>query len=101
MWFVTPSNLHKVWDSDMIDDSRLSYTELANSLENPGKTQISNWQKNTIREWATESQFYHTALYLHQEKLGYEYLYHNFPIVRLRLLQAGVRLAGVLNDIFG
>jgi hypothetical protein len=36
-----------------------------------------------------------------QGKLGYLYSYNNFHIVRLRLLQAGVRLAGVLNEIYG
>ena len=29
MWFRVESNLHRIWDSDMIDDTRLSYRELA------------------------------------------------------------------------
>ena len=35
MWFRTDSNLHRVWDSDMIDDTHLSYTELGESLNKP------------------------------------------------------------------
>jgi len=33
--------------------------------------------------------------------LGYKYNYKNYPIVKLRLVQAGVRLAGILNQIYG
>lgn len=101
-WFGDPSNLHRIWDSDMIDDTKLSYTELAASLENPGEAQVRAWQKNSILEWAKESQSYHTQLYdTGNGKLGYRYSYVNMPAVRHRLLQAGIRLAGILNDIYG
>lgn len=100
-WFGANSNLHRVWDSDMIDDTRLSYTELAASLGTPSKSDLSLWQHTTIREWADESRGYQKTLYNQNGKLGYEYAYKNFPIVRLRLLQAGVRLAGILNEIYG
>jgi hypothetical protein len=102
MWFRTESNLHRVWDSDMIDDTKLSYTELAQSLEQPSKDQLEQWQRSSIRSWAQESQTYEKQVYDYGDgKLGYRYSYLYFPIVRMRLLQAGVRLAGVLNDIYG
>lgn len=101
-WFRTESNLHRVWDSDMIDDSKLSYTELAQSLGQPSKAELTAWQKDTVREWARESQGYEKEVYdIGNGKLGYRYSYLYFPIVRHRLLQAGVRLAGILNDIYG
>jgi hypothetical protein len=102
MWFRTESNLHRVWDSDMIDDTRLSYTELANALDEPTKELMSAWQKLSVRDWAKESQTYEKQVYdIGNGKLGYRYSYLYFNIVRQRLLQAGVRLAGVLNDIYG
>jgi hypothetical protein len=102
MWFRSESNLHKVWDSEMIDDTKLSYTELAESLEKPDETKISAWQKSTIYDWATESMSYRQRIYDYGNgKLGYRYSYLNLHIVRHRLLQAGVRLAGVLNEIYG
>jgi hypothetical protein len=33
--------------------------------------------------------------------LGYKYSYENFDTVEKRLLQAGIRLAGLLNAIYG
>lgn len=101
-WFRSESNLHRVWDSDMIDDSKLSYTELAMSLDNPSKEEIQNWQNASISEWAKESQSYESQIYdIGNGRLSYRYGYVNFPIVRDRLLKAGVRLAGILNEIYG
>lgn len=101
-WFRTDSNLHRVWDSDMIDDTKLSYTELAESLEKPDATRLASLQKSTVRDWATESMSYRKQVYtVGDGKLGYVYSYNNFSLVRLRLLEAGVRLAGVLNEIYG
>jgi hypothetical protein len=100
-WFRNESNLHRVWDSDMIDDTRLSYTELAQSLDKPTPAQMLSWQTSTVRDWAKESQSYKDDVYnTGNGRLGYEYSYKNFHIVRARLLQAGVRLAGILNQIY-
>jgi hypothetical protein len=101
-WFGDDSNLHRVWDSEMIDGSKLSYTELGMSLNKPTEAELKAWQKNSIREWAAESQTFEKQVYdIGDGKLGYKYSYLYFSIVRQRLLQAGVRLAGVLNDIYG
>lgn len=101
-WFGETSNLHRVWDSDMIDGSRLSYTELAESLERPDAQTISSWQKSNVFDWAAESIGYRDRVYKYGNgKLGYKYSYQNFHIVRHRLLQAGIRMAGVLNEIYG
>jgi hypothetical protein len=102
MWFRSDSNLHRVWDSDMIDDAKLSYTELGESLAIPADVQRKAWQQSSVRDWAKESQTYEKEVYdIGNGKLGYRYSYLYFPIVRSRLLQAGVRLAGVLNEIYG
>ena len=101
MWFRDQSNLHRIWDSDMIDDTKLSFTELAQSLNNPSEEEIRSWQKTTLYDWARESQSYHEHVYNYGNgRLGYRYSYVNYPIVRLRLLQAGVRLAGILSEIY-
>lgn len=101
-WFRSESNLHRVWDSEMIDDTKLSYTELAQSLEKPDETKIATWQKSSVTDWAKESMTYRDDVYRYGNgKLGYKYAYENFHIVRYRLLQAGIRLAGILNQIYG
>jgi hypothetical protein len=102
MWFRADSNLHRVWDSDMIDDTRLSYTEFAESLERPNEAKLKQWQKTSVRDWANESKGYRKQVYDYKNgKLGYEYSYYHLHIVRHRLMQAGIRLAAVLNEIYG
>ncbi len=102
MWFRADSNLHRVWDSEMIDDTKLSYTELAQSLSRPTTAQIKNWQSATVLDWATESMNYRKQVYDYGNgRLSYQYGYKYFDIAKERMLQAGVRLAGILNDIYG
>lgn len=102
MWFRADSNLHRVWDSDMIDDKNLSYTELATWVGQPGATDLAKWQKSSVREWAKESISYRKQVYDYGDgKVGYEYSYKYFDIVKLRLQQSGVRLAAILNEIYG
>jgi hypothetical protein len=101
-WFRSDSNLHRVWDSDMIDDTKLSYTELAQSLVRPDATVVKRWQGASVREWATESMSYRPQVYsIGNGTLGYQYSYKYLSIARLRILQAGIRLAGILNQIYG
>lgn len=101
-WFGSNSNLHTVWDSGMIDGTRLSYTELAESLYKPNAAELKTWQSTGVRDWAKESISYRKQVYdIGNSKLGYEYQYKYFSIARERLAQAGVRLAGVLNEIYG
>jgi S1/P1 Nuclease len=100
-WFRSETNLHSVWDSNMIDDTKLSYTEAAQALGEPTKGELAKWQKATVREWAKESMTYRTQVYAVGEgNLNYKYSYKNLDTVKHRLLQAGIRLAGVLNEIY-
>lgn len=102
-WFWSNSNLHRVWDSGMIEESQLSYTELAESVNHPTKEEIQEWQNSDVLDWAKESIELRNEVYdlPSTNDINYEYMYHKYPIVEKRLLQAGVRLAGVLNEIYG
>jgi hypothetical protein len=100
-WFRSDSNLHRVWDSEMIDDTHLSYTELGQSLIAPDAVQLAAWQKSSVRDWANESMSYRKQVYdIGNGKLGYAYSYKYFHIARQRINQAGVRIAAVLNEIY-
>lgn len=100
-WFRTDSNLHRVWDSDMIDDTRLSYTEFAESVNNADEAAIRRMQSTSVRDWANESMSYREQVYAYGDgRLGYAYSYKNMPLVRARIQEAGIRLAGLLNEIY-
>ena len=102
-WFGERSNLHRVWDSEMIDSKQLSFTELADFIDDGLSSElISEWQSSHWYDWAMESQAMLSQVYDLPEngRLGYEYMFENFDAVQLRLLQAGVRLAGLINQIY-
>lgn len=101
-WFGDDSNLHRVWDSNMIDSKKFSYTELASSIDHVDPKIIKLWQQDDILVWAKESMDLRSQVYeLPENKsLGYQYLYNNWSTVEKRLQQAGIRLAGILNDIY-
>ena len=101
-WFREDSNLHRVWDSDLIDHTKLSYTELADAVQISDPQKVLNWGKDPVRTWAKESMTYRPQVYdIGEGKLGYDYAYRYFDIVKVRIAQAGIRLAAVLNEIYG
>lgn len=103
-WFWnTPTNLHSVWDSRIIDGKQYSYSELAEVVDHSTKSTVEEWQSATVRDWANESMAYRPRVYdvPEDKNLEYKYVYKNWDVVTLRLHQAGIRLAGVLNDIYG
>jgi hypothetical protein len=100
-WQRQPANLHSVWDSLMINDERLSFSELAAFIDHPTPEEVVTWQASDYRDWLEESMAYRPQVYeIGDGRLGWAYAYRHMPVVRARLLQAGVRLAGRLNAIF-
>ncbi|MEO9891721.1 S1/P1 nuclease [Aurantibacter sp.] len=102
-WFNKGTNLHKVWDSNMINDYGMSYTELAASLPVLNKQAVKEIQKGDILDWVEESQEIADRIYNSVEigdKLYYRYSYVWWDTVETQLQKGGLRLAKVLNDLF-
>ncbi|WP_281540803.1 S1/P1 nuclease [Maribacter aestuarii] len=102
-WFGRGSNLHRVWDSNMIDDYGMSYTELADKLPKLSKEELKELKKGSVLDWVEETQEITNQLYESValgEKLGYQYGYKWWGTVEEQLQKGGIRLAVVLNDLF-
>ena len=103
-YFWRNSNLHRVWDSEIIDGQKYSYTEYADWINHPTKAQLEEWSSLNVLDWANESKDLRQQCYEtmpENQKLSYRYNYDNIVLVNQRLLQAGIRLANVLNKIYG
>ncbi|MDB5139829.1 MAG: Nuclease [Mucilaginibacter sp.] len=103
-WFNNPTNLHSVWDSQLIDFQQLSYTEYATAINHTTLAQRNEWQKAPISQWLFESNQIANKLYTEikpGDTLNYKYNFTHLATLNQQLLKAGVRLAGVLNQIFG
>lgn len=127
LWFEKKSNLHKVWDSEFINDQELSYTEFADFLdqEQPASTDIA---AGSFSDWADEAPIVRAEVYTCYGKdgccaagygcrddskafgscgdtlpfvprLGYVYAEKNRKLMERQLYRAGLRLAAVLNAV--
>jgi len=103
-WFNNPTNLHSVWDTQLIDFQQLSYTEYATAINHSTLAQRAEWQKAPISQWLFESNQIAEKLYTEikpGDNLNYKYNFTHIETVNQQLLKGGVRLAGILNQIFG
>lgn len=97
------SNLHRVWDSGLIDHQQLSYTEYTNWIDHTTEEEVTQWQSDNMDQWIKEAMDLRPQVYNipSDSNLTWKYNYNNIPTVNERLLKAGVRLAGILNEIYG
>ncbi|TGE24015.1 S1/P1 Nuclease [Hymenobacter aquaticus] len=97
------TNLHSLWDSGLLDYEGMTYSELAVLLDRPTPLQVQQWQKDGITQWLWESYSISQQLYAETAQnatFDYKYVPGHLPTVEDRLLQAGIRLAGLLNGVF-
>lgn len=102
-FFWSDSNLHRVWDSGIIDEQKYSYTEYVDWINHATDNQKDEWGADPMMTWIIESMEFRNQCYDMPEnkKINYRYVYDNIDLVNQRLLQAGIRLAAVLNEIYG
>lgn len=105
-WFGQETNLHAVWDSKIIEQQQLSYTEYSHFLSRISQAERQQWSGQSYYDWAEESKYLRKKTYILEQNyqgeddLRYNYVFINKPIVEKRLQQAGIRLAEKLNAIF-
>ncbi len=103
-YFGQRTNIHTVWDSKLVDDEKYSYTEYTEVLNVLTKDQKKSLQAGSIKDWLYESHLKANAIYKEVENnrtLRYEYQYNNKNILEGQLQRAGLRLAKILNEIYG
>ena len=111
LFFGERYNLHSVWDTQIIEAERLSFTEFADYVSMHTRARRTAWAADPPQTWMEESvilreRIYNT-LYDSTDResglpdLGYDYTHDFLPIVEERLGAAGYRAATVLNRVFG
>jgi hypothetical protein len=109
-FFGRGDNLHRVWDSSVIEHQRWNdgrWVEQVEARITPANAKA--WSSGKVEDWATESLQAAKLAYdptgrgrplVSGADLGEEYDDFALPIVTRRLAQTGVRLANELNAIF-
>ena len=101
-FFKKDTNLHSLWDSGLIDNTKYSYTEYARVLDVKSKEEINQIQSGSLEDWFYESHQAANQLYASVkpgENYSYDYQQQYNALLERQLLHAGLRLAKILNEV--
>lgn len=110
LFFGERKNLHSVWDSGIIDQEQLSYSEFAAFANIHFRSEKTECEDDPMEDWINESvvlreRIYNT-LYDNTDRetglpnLSWDYQHDFLPLVEERLAAAGYRAAALLNKVF-
>jgi hypothetical protein len=99
-WHGEGTNLHRIWDSAMLDDAHLSTAAYTRKLQAERAPVAAG---GTPAEWAEESCRIDRdgGVYPASHSIEERYMRRERPIAERRLRQAGARLAALLNRDLG
>jgi hypothetical protein len=100
-FFGKGSNIHKVWDSEIIDYKKLSLQDVLQS-NNFTPEELSSIKNSNVESWINESRGYLDNCYSFKDnKIDDIYVNANIGIVESQIYKAGIRLAYLLEIYFG
>lgn len=103
-WFETPTNLHSVWDSNVVEAAhKWSYSEWVDQIDRITPEESVTISAGTPADWVKETWGICTDVYATtptSSTLSYDYTARWAPTVEQQLLRGGHRLAALLNSIF-
>ena len=94
------SNLHKVWDSQIIEDEGITLNDclkMANTMTANEKYKI---QTNSVEVWMQESRELLAEVYGFKTAIKQDYIDKNKLVIEKQLVRAGMRLGMVLQQTF-
>ena len=102
-WFYTPTNLHRVWDENLIDSRGFSYSEYAEHLVARYSSELEEIEKAPFDSLLLQTYQLTQDIYDYQnlnDENTYHYIYRWHEACEKQLYKAGVRLAKWLNIFY-
>lgn len=97
----TQSNLHKVWDSDIIRHKKIGVDDCFALYESYSEEQVTTLMHIDVVQWFEEVRSLLNKVYQFQNgTISASYIQRNQQIIKQQLLYAGIRLAAVLEEVF-
>ncbi len=92
-------NLHWLWDTGLLKTRDLRAVPYAEALlAEPRPPSDFAWRRGAAREWAEQScAIVSSGIYPNDPRIDRAYVARHRPVVERRLLEAGLRLAALLN----
>lgn len=100
-FFGKPTNLHALWDSDIVDQEGLAFSEWQRWLVAAATPdQLRAWSSADPKQWVADSAAERDLVYPAGEELGYPYVFEHRERLRRQLTKGGLRIASYLNALF-
>lgn len=102
-WFGQSTNLHRVWDSDLITARGYSYSEYADILEKHLEQDLPSIQQMAKEDFVIHNYLLTSEIYAYQtiwDENTYHYIYRFSAQMEWQLYAAGIYLARTLNEIY-
>ena len=105
-FFDKETKLHSLWDTALVEAAhKWSYTEWEQQLNRYCTAECKAvLSKGEATDWLNESHAIATEIYKatpEKRKVSYDYIAYYAPVIEQRLLAGGLRLARILNEIYG
>jgi len=95
-----PSNLHAVWDNEIIEDEHITTAGCLEYYKNLSPAAVSDIGNMDFVGWTTENRKLLDEMYPQGHQIDDAYLQNNKVVVEKQLLFAGVKLAATLTTLF-
>ncbi len=96
------SNLHKVWDSEIIRQSKITAADCLRISSSYFPNEISSIEKIDVLGWMNDSRSHLVEVYGFADGTVSEtYITKNTPVIEKQLIAGGLRLSALLSEIFG
>lgn len=95
------SNLHKVWDSGIIEKGKINLSDCLKMANELGLKEGKELQDVNVTKWMLESRELLPGVYAFEKGIITQaYIDKNKPIVEKQLVRGGIRLAAILHQAF-
>ena len=95
-------NLHSVWDTQIIDAKNITLDSCMQVYSTLDTAEVADLKKVNELKWMYQSRSLLDTVYNFKDNyLDQHYIDRNSLIIKKQLVIAGIRLAAVLNEVFG
>jgi hypothetical protein len=92
------TNLHHVWDSDIIDEKEIKMEDCIKLYSTLSADEVAKIKQIKIMQWMRESRALLNDVYDFKDgKIDQAYVDKNAEIIKMQLLKGGLRLASILE----
>lgn len=104
-FFNSPRKLHGIWDTDLVEAAhKWGYVDWQYQIDRSSKATKRHIAEGTPEKWFNETHAIATQIYADTPEgtvVSYDYIAKYTPVIEDRLMRGGIRLAKLLNDIYG